>query len=514
MPRSRLMALVGLLFVLGAPSALQVSVAQPLLDSPDAQALIDQALVLWDKSKRIEGLQDSDLQAEALLERVVAEYPETEQAADALRHLAFGHGWKGLAQDRERYYSKLFDAYPTSKAREQAWMDRNAFIAAEGDVTGAIRCCERILENFPNGKLAPLAILDMGNNYRTLGDCRKAAECYSRLIATYPASADASKARRGLAQCYERMGNWEKALSAYEELTHDTALSSAERLSACLALASAQRKAGLLAQALQTLESLEAKPEWAADAAQMAPAVIFAKLETFLASGRNAEAESEMQTLLVDHPQRYETFLGVMATAAAREAADRYEDAAERYAKAARQDVFQPEWRADAYLQLGKLQFNALQDRPEALASFKRAVELAPHSSAAQLALSYLNTLEAQIGSILTQPMVMSPASMKQVSGGTVYNYRICDGPVTSCPQPCANDFVNGTSWETYGKTLIACRDQTLWERLVAPANCYDTPNVKCGESWFWPSDNYCPKPASQYANFLGYVYGTGCGFE
>jgi tetratricopeptide (TPR) repeat protein len=500
--------------VLGAPSALQVSVAQPLSDSPDAQALINRALALWDQSKRVAGLQDTDLQAEALPERVVAEYPDAEQAADALRHLAFGHGWKGLAQDRERYYSKLFDTYPTSKAREQAWMDRNAFIAAEGDVTGAIRCCQLILDNFPNGKLVPLAILDMGNNYRTLGDCHKAAECYSRLIATYPTFAEASKARRVVPQCYERMGNWDKALSAYEDLTHDIALSNAERLSAYLALASVQRKAGLLIEALQTLEYLETKPEWFADSPEMTPAVIFSKLEVFLASGRNAEADGELQTLLVDHPQRYETFLALMAAAAAREAADRYEDAAERYAKASQQELFQPEWRADAYLQLGKLQFNTLRQRPEALSSFKRAVELAPHSSAAQLSLSYLNMLEAQIGSILTQPVVMSADSMKQVSGGTVYNYRICDGPDTSCAKACANDFVNGTSWKTYGRTVIACRDQTLWERLVAPANCYDYPNVLCGASWFWPADNYCPEPASQYANFVGYVYATGCGYR
>ena len=514
MPRSRLLAVVGLLVVLGAPGALQVSVAQPLSDFPDAQALINQALALWDKSKRVEGLQDTDLQAEALLERVVAEYPESEQAADALRHLAFGHGWKGLAQDRERYYSKLFDRYPTSKAREQAWMDRNAFIAAEGDVTGAIRCCQLILDNFPNGKLVPLAFLDMGNNYRTLGDCRTAAECYARLIAAYPASAEASKARRVVPQCYERMGNWDKALTAYEDLTRDTALSNPERLSICLALARAQRRAGLLAQALQTLDSIESKPELSVDAPEMTPAIVLARLEIFLASGRNAEAEGELQTLLVDHPQRYETFLGLMAAAAAREAADRYEDAAERYRKASQQELFQPEWRADAYLQLGKLQFNTLRSYPDALSCFRRAVELAPHSSAAQLALSYLNTLEGQIGSILTQPVVMSPDSMKQVSGGTVYNYRICDGPDRSCARPCANNFTNGTSWETYPWSLIACRDQTLWERLVAPANCYDYANQKCGETWFWPFDNYCPKPASQYANFVGYVYATGCGYR
>jgi len=113
--------------------------SQSLTNSSEAQQLIDQALQLWNQSKRIAGLQNTDLEAKALLEKVAAEYPKTEQAADALRHLAFGHYFKGLRKEGESYYDRLFRDYPSSRACFYAYMDLGGFMAQEGNTAEAAR---------------------------------------------------------------------------------------------------------------------------------------------------------------------------------------------------------------------------------------------------------------------------------------------------------------------------------------------------------------------------------------
>ena len=117
-------------------------------DSSQGRSLIDQALALWDTSKRIPTLTQTDLDAKGLLERVVEEFPGTEEAAEALRHLAFGHYYKGLNEEALAYWGRLFSEYPDSPQCGVGWLDMAEYYCKLGDFAGAADCCTNIVTKF------------------------------------------------------------------------------------------------------------------------------------------------------------------------------------------------------------------------------------------------------------------------------------------------------------------------------------------------------------------------------
>jgi hypothetical protein len=63
-----------------------VATAQPLTDSPQAQALVDQALAIW-ADTRTQPVGERALQAKALLEQVVANYPDGDASCAAIARI-------------------------------------------------------------------------------------------------------------------------------------------------------------------------------------------------------------------------------------------------------------------------------------------------------------------------------------------------------------------------------------------------------------------------------------------
>jgi len=186
-----------------ATQVAEVSQSSPL-PAPEvspARDLIQQALALWDTSKRKEGMLDADVQAKALLERVVKDYPGTEEAAEALVHLGFGHWWKGMKDQAWAYYDKLFKDYPNSPARIRAWLDLDDFLSKDGRHDESISYCMKVLQAYPNDKAAAEAKMDIGHNMTWMNDYEGALKWYQRMIAENPDSEYALPARRWAGEC-------------------------------------------------------------------------------------------------------------------------------------------------------------------------------------------------------------------------------------------------------------------------------------------------------------------------
>jgi len=161
-----------------------VGSAQPLTDSPQAQALVDQALGIW-ADTRTQPVGDRALQAKALLEQVVANYAATNQAAAALRHLAYGHARKGLKDQAQAYWDRLFQEYPTSQERGHAWMDQARLLADQRQHEKALPLLENVLNEFPKTELEPEALFLKGDYLWVLDRPKEALAPLERLVADY-----------------------------------------------------------------------------------------------------------------------------------------------------------------------------------------------------------------------------------------------------------------------------------------------------------------------------------------
>jgi len=148
----------------------------PLPTFPEARSLIDQALALWDTSKRIPSLTETDLQAKALLERVVNEFAGTQEAAEALRHLGFGHYYKHLPEEAVTYWNRLFSEYPTSPQCATGWLDMGEYYFNLGDFASATRCCTNIIAKFADTDQGHQAFIDRAFVSMAALDYQAAAE--------------------------------------------------------------------------------------------------------------------------------------------------------------------------------------------------------------------------------------------------------------------------------------------------------------------------------------------------
>lgn len=200
--------------------ALVVGVA--LGDSSEARSLIVQALALWDTSKRIPTLTQTDLDAKGLLERVVAEYPNTEEAAEALRHLAFGHYYKGQAQEALAYWNRLFTEYPDSPQCAVAWLDKAEYHFKLGDYATAAECCTNIMTKFAATDDGREALIERAFCKQAAQDFQGAADDLKQAAESDPSPERQAKAFYWLGYSHFRLARYGDARTALERILGDS----------------------------------------------------------------------------------------------------------------------------------------------------------------------------------------------------------------------------------------------------------------------------------------------------
>jgi len=191
-----------------------------LTDSPQAQAALDNAQATWDR------LQDDE--ALRLFEGVLNDFPDTEQAAEAVAMMGL---WRWEHQDRQKAlaaWNRVLSDYPESLARAEAWHQMASAAEAEewygkaatlwrrvirefpdtseaqraarrlawlrtkmvpeGDYVQAIQAYTSFIEQFPDDPNLPAAEMLLGHNYLWLHETKEALPWYHRIITEHPLS--------------------------------------------------------------------------------------------------------------------------------------------------------------------------------------------------------------------------------------------------------------------------------------------------------------------------------------
>ena len=494
----------------------------------DPRSLIQQALALWDVAKQEAGVSDTALRAKALLEQVADQFAGTEEAADALRHLAYGHYRKGMKDEAMSYYDRLFTEYRTSYARARAWLDLNGFAAAEGRNEEAIRYCQEVVANFAAGEEVANAKFDIGRNYMGLARSAEAVEWFKRVLAEHPGTRWADEAKREIARNYVGMGRLTEALPWFERVAreHPDSKWAAEALRYIGGVRAAEGKyaeaaamwrqvlgrepAGALAAALQigiarcrgfagdvegALALLDALPSdaRAKDAMRddsMQASADLVRAEILQHAGRDLDAHQAFQALRQKWPATYEAARGALLEGDWYMHSGQPREALSLYIWAASNQYQPDDERAHAWFEAGRVH-TSLGSRDDAAAAFRAAISAAPLSSWAQMAAQQPELSVQQATGQDAGISILQRDEADRVLGGTspypmTVNYYVCDSYMR-CERPCR--YVCEDSSQCWGEKIVPiddyvmCRAQTAWEKSVNPQTCTIWDVAACG--WY-----------------------------
>lgn len=469
---------------------------QALSDSPEAQALISQALSLWEQSKRTPGVQNTDEQAGRLLERVVAEYPGTEQAAEALRHLGFGYAWKGLPDQSEAAYEKLFKEYPTSKARERAWLDRAMFVANRGRFDKSLEYCQLALANFPKGEAVANTLYDLGQYCCFLCRWQEALGWFDQVRQKHP---DTEWGRKGELQAasvrLSPLRDYDGAIAAFDRIiaNRTDALTVAN---AILNRAEAFLGKKQPQEALSALAQLGADPRLNVTDRPWLPAAGILTGKAMAAAGDAAGAAEVLRKLAVDYPGTLEAGNARLAAAAALRARGQFVEAAAEY-RLLLITPGHPWTRASAALKLGDT-LRDLKLFDQAIEAYEQVQPLQPDSrglcNAARIGIDHAREERAapSTGPRQTTTRLLSPQELGETVGGITGNDQRCDDRLDGCGSLC----IEG-QWDIYGIIYYSrralemaysnCRPKYWYE---GSSTCIEGVVVPCAQwryyTWDW----------------------------
>lgn len=140
------------------------------------------------------------------LENLIASYPRTPQARDALLELgALYYRLNRFEKSREAYEKFLEGLRPEEESLKPLILDSLAQVfEAKGDPKQAAERWEQIL-TLPGELLKDQAYLGLGRVYLALGRKDKAKKAYQDLLSSHPQSASASLAEAKLASIREQL---------------------------------------------------------------------------------------------------------------------------------------------------------------------------------------------------------------------------------------------------------------------------------------------------------------------
>lgn len=479
-PRRLVVAAVALTCAFSAVAV--VTPARTMAADAGAQALIDQALSLWQQSKRIPGpeLTPADLEAKALLERVVAEYPGTEEAADALRHLAYGHYYKGRKDEGMAYYNRLFTEYPTSHARFRAYEDRAWFFAQEGKMQEALEDSKRALEAAVTDEEKAEAMADVGHALFCLQKHAEALQWFERVLKEHPESPELSLVRPRAAACKQYLKDYAGAVALYEEAAAKEP-NLGQRGTLLLAAADAWREGGYYDKALIALEKIEADDALVQAMRDGKAALLLVRGRTLLAQGKREQGLDILRTAAACAPA------SESAGKASLEIADWYaaegdqQKALEEYLALGQNQAANAWYRAMAYIRAGRIH-RTLKQFESAVAAYDQAVQLAPGSGAASLAHAEKALAEEEMRAHKTS-RELSEAELDSTKGSWFggNNAKCYPADLASCTSlclPCDEPWYGG--YNTYRMAFHVswshCTGGWPWDY------CVDNLYVKCGQ--------------------------------
>lgn len=198
-------------FKLGLVVALMVAVALPFVLAQVVQENVEVVIGKADDAGSQRGrahkaqFVDRDFPgAIAAYEDLVARFPDTEEASEALFRVANIHHWEYVAPATAiPAYERMIDAFPASDYAVEARVRIGQCRARMKEYEAAIAECDRVLEEHPDSPHVPFALLTKGSILLfDTHDRDAAASTYATLVADHAGTPQADEAR--IQQMYMR----------------------------------------------------------------------------------------------------------------------------------------------------------------------------------------------------------------------------------------------------------------------------------------------------------------------
>jgi soluble lytic murein transglycosylase len=163
------------------------------------------------------------------LQRVITEFPQTEDAFSALVELvSAGQPVDWLARTRinisvENYQpivdrlTPYLEQTPTDRVSPELYLLLGIAHRELGNIDEALSTFQQLRERYPNDPFASIAALEQIETRTANGDA-PTADTYLELVESYPSSPEAAIALRNAAELLVQAGNWDDALLLYDRL--------------------------------------------------------------------------------------------------------------------------------------------------------------------------------------------------------------------------------------------------------------------------------------------------------
>ena len=138
--------------------------------------------------------------AAGLFAEFIRNYPDNPQLAEARLMLARAYRQSGRCDLAVPAYETFYLEHPEHLNTADAWRERAACLAEQGQYLLAARSYEEVQRRFSASKFAASALIEAAANYTRAENLRQAEAVYGRLLADYARSDQAHLARYRLAQ--------------------------------------------------------------------------------------------------------------------------------------------------------------------------------------------------------------------------------------------------------------------------------------------------------------------------
>ncbi len=168
--------------------------------------------------------------AYARLQRVLAQYPDTQPAFPALVTLvAAGQPVDLLVRTRINVHNENYQpviarvtnylaSTPVKDAPAELYVLLGKAQRGLGNWDDALTTFQKARDLYPDDAMAPVAALEQAETYRLMKDPARALEAYLATAAAYPASPEAAEALWRAANQAQSLGNTEQAIALYYQL--------------------------------------------------------------------------------------------------------------------------------------------------------------------------------------------------------------------------------------------------------------------------------------------------------
>jgi len=222
---------------------------------PDPATEVD---VLWMRAESERNLGRVDL-ARGRYETLLANYPDTEQAASALLRLGEMAREAGRLDEAAELFKRMAEAYPENPAVSEAWKASALARLQTGDAKGALQDWDQVLDAQSEGAARDEALLQKGLVLIELKKSAPAMKALDQLIQESPKGEQTARAHYWRGVLLSEKSKWElseEALRASLSASPDSQTESLARLRLAVVL----QRQGRMDEAADQIEPLLADP--------------------------------------------------------------------------------------------------------------------------------------------------------------------------------------------------------------------------------------------------------------